>query len=385
MSRRALYLALFVAGLLLALACGDSDDGNGGGDSTGSPTSVATTADVATVQVDADAGCTAASAFAGQQGQDLDIITPCKPSGEVRLNSGGRITIDQTGEGYLDFVGTVGGTRIWVLHGSDVRLCTEGAADNPTASECINGFAVWNSDNPGHVVRTPNATVTLVGTYVLVGHVDEQDQTIVVPFDGTVLVQGDPQAAAEEGEPVEPGAFWSFGQVEERIAPLEEFPELVARLGIDSWVLSAAQHAAIDGFPAPGALLPRDTVNLFGAGIFGTPEGGDIFLNGIFWEDIGQEVAITALLGSRGPRDVLEFGNAFDPARLEELAGELGGAQVIVYFDSDAAGFVARAIAEQLQAVGFDATAEGVDLAFAREEMNRADEEGRAAILVTGL
>ncbi len=384
MSRRTLYLSLFIAGLVAAIACGGDDNGNGGSGTSGntSQTSVATTKAVATIEVSADAGCTARSAFAGEANASLLIIDPCTPSGEVALNSGGRITVDTAGEGYLDFTSTVGEKRIWVLHNSLLLLCTTGPDDDPTAADCISGFGVWNNNNPDTVAITANASVTLVGTYVLIGYLEEADQTIVVPFDGTVIVQGDPDAIPGEGEPVERGAFWSFGAAGERFGPIEEFPELAAALGIESWVVSAVRLAAADGFPPPVPLLAREAVNVLGAGAFGDPEGGDIFLNGIFWEDMGAELTISALMGSRGALNVLAF--EFDPGRLEEFSAERGFEQVVVYFDSDVAAFVATAVAEQLSGVGFDAVVEGIDPAEGRSLLTRSDEEGVSAILVTG-
>jgi hypothetical protein len=373
MSRRVLYLSVFLGGVLLAATCTPT-----------SPTSVATTTPVATLQVDADAGCTAKSAFAGDAGEDLVIISPCFPSSERALTSGGRITVDPAGEGYLDFTSTTGEKRIWVLHKSVLLLCTVGPDEDPTPAECINGFGVWNNNNPGTVAITPNATVTLVGTYVLIGYIEDAEKTIVLPFDGGVLVQGDPEGNPGEGEPVEVGSFWSFGAGDERIGNIEEFAEVAADLGIESWVVSAAQHAALDGFP-PGRLLAGEAVNLLGAGAFGTEDGGDVFLNGVFWQDIAAEVSINALMGSRGGLNVLDFADEFDPSRLEELAAELGGEQVVVFFEGAAGRAVASAVAEQLEALQFNVAVEVIDLGFGRQELSRADQEGQTALLVTGL
>jgi hypothetical protein len=379
MSRKLLYVSVFTAGLLLALACG----GNGDDNATSAPTSTQTTTDVATVKVSADAGCTAKSAFAGNAGAALVLIDSCTSSGEVPLNSGGRMTVDTAGEGYLDFTSTDGAKRIWVLHNSELLLCTQGPDQNPTVADCVTGFGVWANDNPDTVVVTDNAAVTLVGTHVLIGYLPEINQTIVVPFDGEVLVN--PERVPGEGELVETGAFWTFGDFDERLAGIEEFPEIAAALGIESWVVSAVRLVGLDGFPPPGPLLARDASNVLGVGAFGDPEGGDILINGIFWEEVAAEQTITALMGSRGPIDVLSVANEFDPARLEEYAAERGFEEIAVFFDSASAEAVAGTLAEQLSSVGFGTTLEGVDPEGAREILARVEAEGQSAILVTGL
>lgn len=376
MSRRLLYVSVFAAGFLLALACGGNGDDGG---STSPPTSTQTTTDVATVNVSADAGCTANSAFAGNAGDPLVSIDPCTPSGEIALNSGGQMTVDTSGEGYLDFPSK----RIWVLHNSGLLLCTQGPDQNPTPSDCVTGFAVWANNNPNTVVLTSNASVTLIGTHVLIGYLEEFDQTVVLPFDGEVLVN--PERVPGEGDLVETGAFWTFGDFDERLAGIEEFPEIAAALGIESWVVSAVRLVGLDGFSPPGPLLARGASNVLGVGAFDEGEGGDILINGIFWEEVAAEQTITALMGSRGPIDVLSVANEFDPGRLEEYAAERGFEEIAVFFDSASAEAVAGTLAEQLSAVGFETTLEVVDPAEARDVLARFEEEGRSAILVTGL
>jgi len=333
MSRRLLYLSLFVAGLLLAFACGDSGGGSdtGGGDTT--------TTKVAEVSADGFVRCLSASVEAGEP-SSLSSVVPCSETASItNLDTGDQVAVDAGGEAAVA-VGGCGPVYVFESSGLKLSSCRKAKAGN-IACTTVGTVGATSQGCPVEI-QTDSASVTTNGTWFTVTYDERLGTTLVTVFDGEVEVTpfadlGDIDSGFESAT-VTAGEFYytmpneqlmALGAVEPRVAqPLVAVTPVIQDLRATPQFDSAKLRAATDDVD-PGILLNVNALVLrTGGGFF--DEGGDagaqIMASALQWDEIfepNREGGVVLPLSGEGSR--VFSGADFDPDGAAALLDEIGG------------------------------------------------------------
>lgn len=302
------------------------------------------------------------------------------------LSKGDAVKTDDTGQAEMRLVDCSGSLYVFKDSVIQVSTCTEEEQSSGLTTCAQQGSAYFNVDCAARfTVDTLSGRVIIGGTAFSVTYLPEWRLTLVIVFDGRVLVQPvidfDTGKLGLPGIPVGEGQFLYTmpGEVSHELEgipartplPVEQLPPLVDALGIRDWMDDIGWRANQDG------VLPGEWPFIGEPGVVGV----SLLAGGGVLEDEGGQQAVLltldkdAILEAAFPGEEVSFVSnvgggdidarsvPYNPAQAQEVLAEIGygdgfGARLLFPGEDEQLAVMAELIAEYVGKVGIDVAME---------------------------
>jgi uncharacterized repeat protein (TIGR01451 family) len=202
--------------------------------------------------------------WAGESGTDPSPLTRLEDNEWRNLRTGGWITTDRDGEGWVMFSDCM---KIYVFQDSRLvkAACPKSAYEGGNVACSEEGTAGYNDQCAAQVIiQTPGSQIVLEGTWLSVTYLPERQVTLTLVFEGQAKAQPVLDADTYSLGPaidVPAAHFWfsTPGTAADPIAglaarephPFEELLPLVEELDLWRWIGRITARADMDNIPYP--------------------------------------------------------------------------------------------------------------------------------------